>query len=380
MAERRNAHSSGVTVATQAQRRVAPFMAAGVLSLLVGMWAGLARIGWQLPEADGELMLRHGGLMVVGFVGTVIAVERAVAVRSMPAFAAPALSAMCGIALIVGAPVVWPPALAASAGAIYALNMATLLIRHRTLPFAVMLVGSVFLTIGGIVWWHGGSLAAVVPWWIAFLALTIAAERLELLRFQRFTLAGAVLGIAAAALIGIGPPVSWFDRASGARLLGVGLIAAAAWLLQRDGARRTVRTDGLARFIAVGLLVGYAWMATTGVLLVAWGLSGAGLQYDAVVHAFFIGFVFNAIIAHEPIIAPSVTGLRFRYTPMLYAPLVLLDGALVTRVWADVALDVGVRRWAGLVQVLAILLFLALAVYSVISARIEDRRTSSQPA
>lgn len=354
-------------------------MAAGVLSLLVGMWAGLARIGWQLPDADSALMLRHGALMVVGFVGTVIAVERGVAVRSVPAFAAPALSALCGVALIVGAPAAWPPALAAGAGALYSLNMATLLLRHHTLPFAVMLAGSIFLTIGGVVWWHGGGLAAVVPWWVAFLVLTIAAERLELLRFQRFTLAGTILGIAAATLIGVGPAVSWFDRASGARLLGFGLIAAAVWLVQRDGARRTVRTDGLARFIAVGLLAGYAWMATAGVLLVAWGLSGAGLQYDAVVHAFFIGFVFNAIIAHEPIIAPSVTGLRFRYTPMLYAPLVLLDGALVARVWADVVLDTGVRRWAGLVQVIAILLFLALAVYSVISARIEDRPTSRQP-
>ena len=355
-------------------------MAVAVLSLLVGMWAGLARIGWQLPEADGALMLRHGGLMVVGFVATVIAVERAVAVRSVPAFAAPALSAICGIALIVGAPAAWPPALAAGAGATYSLNMATLLVRHRTLPFAVMLMGSLFLTIGGAVWWHGGGVAAVVPWWIAFLALTIAAERLELLRFQRLTPGGAVLGIAAVALTGIGPPASWFDRENGARLLGLGLVAAAAWLVQRDGARRTVQTNGLARFIAVGLLTGYAWMATAGVLLLTWGLSGAGVQYDAVVHAFFIGFVFSAIIAHEPIIAPSITGLRFRYTPLLYAPLVLLDGALVARVWADVVLDVGVRRWAGLVQVLAILLFLALAVYSVIAARIEDRRTSGQLA
>lgn len=354
-------------------------MAAAVLSLLVGMWAGLARVGWRLPEADGALMLRHGALMVVGFVGTVIAVERAVAVRSAPAFAAPAISALCGVALIVGAPAAWPPALAASAGAMYSLNLATLLFRHHTLPFAVMLVGSVFLTLGGVVWWHGGGLAAVVPWWVAFLALTIAAERLELLRFQRFTLAGTVLGVAAAVLVGIGPPLSWFDQAGGARVLGLGLIAAAVWLVQRDGARRTVWTDGLARFIAVGLLAGYAWLATAGALLIAWGLSGAGLRYDAVVHAFFIGFVVNAIIAHEPIIAPSVTGLRFRYTPMLYAPLVLLDGALVARVWADVVLDAGVRRWAGLVQVIAILLFLALAVYAVISARIEDRPRATQP-
>lgn len=76
-----------------ARRRVAPFMLAAVAALLLGLWAGVARIGWDLPSAGGDLMLRHGGLMVVGFVGTVSAVERAVAVRSLPAFAAPAHAA-----------------------------------------------------------------------------------------------------------------------------------------------------------------------------------------------------------------------------------------------------------------------------------------------
>jgi hypothetical protein len=127
-----------------------------------------------------------------------------------------------------------------------------------------------------------------------------------------------------------------------------------------------VRTDGLARFAAIGILTAYAWLAVVGVMLVAWGLASSGLRYDAVLHAFFIGFVFGAIIAHEPIIAPTVTGLPFVYSPLLYLPLVALDSSLAVRLTADL-LDAGeLRRWAGLVQVLAILLFMMLSASSIL--------------
>ncbi|MCC6238141.1 MAG: hypothetical protein IT299_11305 [Dehalococcoidia bacterium] len=131
-------------------------MLAALVSLLLGLWAGLARIGWDLPAADSSLMLRHGGLMVVGFVGTVIAVERAVAVRSLPAFAAPALSAAAGVALIVAAPAPVAPALAPVAGAAYSLNTAILLMRHRLPPFTVLLAGGLCFAIagGGVVGWR----------------------------------------------------------------------------------------------------------------------------------------------------------------------------------------------------------------------------------
>jgi hypothetical protein len=165
-------------------------MLIALASLLVGLWAGLARLGWDLPEADGVLMLRHGGLMVVGFVGTLVAVERAIAVRSLPAFAAPALSAATGISLLAGAPASVAPALAAAAGVAYSLNIAFLVLQHRQPALAVLFAGGLCMTVAGIVWWDGGGLRTVVPWWMAFVALTVGAERLELIRFQRFTTPG----------------------------------------------------------------------------------------------------------------------------------------------------------------------------------------------
>jgi hypothetical protein len=344
-------------------------MLLALISLLVGLWAGLARIGWTLPAADGPLMLRHGGLMVVGFVATVIAIERAVALRSLVAFAAPALSAATGLTLVAGAPDPVAPVLATAAGGAYALTNAFLLYRHRALPQAMSLAGAICLAVAGAVWLGEGSVVTVVPWWMAFLVLTIVSERLEIIRFQRFSPASLVFGGALLGLVLIGPAVTLWRVDTGVRLLGIGLLFAPLWLVRRDIARRTVRTDGLARFAATGVLTAYAWLAISGAMLLAWAL-GPGLRYDATLHAFFIGFVFTAIIAHEPIIAPAVTGLRFTYMPVLYLPLVLLDGALVVRIAADLGQWGNVRLWSGMVQAVAITLFLLLSAASIAVGRL----------
>ena len=214
----------------------------------------------------------------------------------------------------------------------------------------------------------GGTFPRVLPWWMSFLVLTIGAERLEIIRFQRFTRAGVLSGVASLVLVLGGSFLTLTSLDPGARVAGAGLVAGALWLARRDVARRTVRMDRLARFAATGVLVAYAWLALSGVLLMVGGLS-PGFGYDAAVHTFFIGFVFGAIIAHAPIIGPSISGLRFAYTRLLYLPLVLLDGALAVRIAADLTEDSEIRRWAGLVQVLAILMFLGTVVASVVLAR-----------
>jgi hypothetical protein len=67
-------------------------MATGMIALLGGLWAGLLRLGWAGPFLQANLPAAHGPLMVCGFLGTVISLERAVALDRAWTFLAPGLT------------------------------------------------------------------------------------------------------------------------------------------------------------------------------------------------------------------------------------------------------------------------------------------------
>lgn len=181
-----------------------------------------------------------------------------------------------------------------------------------------------------------------------------------------------MVGVVAIALIAIGPLVSLVALEVGVRLLGAGLVLGSGWLIVRDHPRRGVFASGLSRYIAIGLICAYGWLAFTGVALIADGLTTGGWHYDAVVHAFFIGVVMSSIFAHEPIIAPSVLGLEIPFTRLLYVPLILLEGSLVIRIVADALQIAPLRPWAGLAQVISIVLFLAVVGTAIVRARLQQ--------
>ena len=81
-------------------RRMILLMGAAV-GLLVGLDAALVRLGALAPVGSTDLGVIHGILMVYGFLGTAICLERVVALNSRWAYLAPAASALAGIAAIV---------------------------------------------------------------------------------------------------------------------------------------------------------------------------------------------------------------------------------------------------------------------------------------
>jgi hypothetical protein len=224
--------------------------------------------------------------------------------------------------------------------------------------------GALAWGVGNLLWRAGWPFNRVVPWWIAFLALTIVGERLDLSRFQRPSkwsqpLLDAALGIFAAGLL-----LTSFTQIAGERLLGLGLVALAAWLGCFDIARRTVRQHGLSRFMAACLLAGYVWLAAAGALMMAFSPLESGLRYDAVLHSFFLGFVFSMIFGHAPVIFPAVLGLQPSFRTAFYAHAALLHLGLILRVGADVARWGVGRQWGGSLNALAIGLFLINTVLS----------------
>ncbi len=317
--------------------------------MLLGLNAGLLLLGLPAPIVTDRLADLHSILLVFGFVGTLISLERAVALRAAWAYAAPALLAI-GTLLTLGP--VWLPltvgGLLITAGvAVHVAQYAAIWRRQPMTATAIQALGALSGLVAALAWTGGVPAALLVPLLAVFLILTIAGERLELarvagpgLRAERMLFALA-MALSLAALLTLTAPVAAVPVA------GVLLLALVTWLLRYDIARVTVRHTGLARYVAVCLLAGYAWLAIAGA---GWLLGGArteGPIYDATTHAVFLGFVITMIMAHAPLILPAVLRVSIPYHPALYVPVALLQLALLVRVVAGdawgwtVALQVG---------------------------------------
>lgn len=347
-----------------------PLLIPGMLALLAGLWGGVARLGWELPSPGVPLATLHGPLMVSGFLGTLIGLERAVALGDRWAYAGPLLTGLGTLTLLAGLGGWSGPlaVLALSAGSLALVAVfAVVLGRQPTLFTGTMAAGAGAWLAGNALWLAQWPIHRIVLWWVGFLVLTIAGERLELARMLRLTAARRTAFLVAVGLFAAGLLGSVVAPDLGVRLAGAGLVALSAWLARYDVARRTVRQTGLPRFVALCLLSGYVWLGVGGLLAVLFGGVAAGARYDALLHALFMGFVFAMIFGHAPIIFPAVLGLPVGFRPTFYVPLVLLHLTLLVRVAGDLVPWPAGRAWGGLLNAVTVLLFLANTAYTTLS-------------
>lgn len=363
------------------RHRLAYAPMASVALLVVGsIWAGLLRMGWALPQLQPALPLAHGPLFVCGVLGTVIGLERAVALGSRLAFAGPALTALGGLLLLAGAPARYG-GLLFTAGSLALLAVFAVILRRQPARFTVtMALGALVWLGGNLLWLTGRLFAPVALWWAAFLVLTIAGERLELGRLRQLPSSALWLfSLSIAALLGgLVTSVLAFD--AGVRVAGAAMLALALWLLRYDIARRTIRKPGLPRFSAACILSGSLWLAVGGTIAAAAGALYAGPLYDALLHALFVGFVFAMIFGHAPIVIPAVLGVPVAFLRAAYLPLAVLHLSLVLRLTGDLAGLGDVRRWGGMLNALAILLFVAVTLAAARRARVPVSRAPAAPA
>jgi hypothetical protein len=99
------------------------------------------------------------------------------------------------------------------------------------------------------------------------------------------------------------------------------------------------------------------------------GATYAGPLYDAILHMVFVGFVIAMIFGHAPIIFPAILGVPVRYFPAFYGHLILLHLSLLLRVIGDLTNQFDIRRWGGLLNEVAILLFLGMTIYSIVKGK-----------
>jgi len=362
-------------------RRLIFLIPAGV-ALLAGLDAGLLLLGLPAPVTTAQLPDAHGMVMVLGFVGTVIALERAVALRRRAGFAAPALLGVGGLLVTSAAPLrLGQVALTAGAGALV-LVYVPLWRRQRDDSILIQAFGAVLATGGAMLWLGGMPVARLLPWLVGFVVLTIAGERLELSRVTLLASSTVRQLIGLAAMITFGTVLTLLWPVAGYPLLGLSLLSLVGWLMVHDVARRTIRANGLPRFMAGCLLAGYVWLAVAGGIWVLAGGVTEGPAYDAVIHAVFLGFTMSMIMAHAPVILPAVLRCRLPYHPMMIAPPVLLHASLILRlaVGDARALDVA-RQIGGALNVVALLGFAAITAGSAIRAgRPRNATNATAPA
>lgn len=352
-----------------------PLILVITLVLISALWAGLIRLGWSLPSLLPGILIGHGPLVISGVLGTLITLERAVALSAMQKlsrhwmYASPLLCGVGGLLLTLTASSLLPKVFITAGSLGFVVMSAVMLRHHRAVYTAVMGIGALSWLMGNVLWLAGWPVYAVVHVWAAFLILTIVGERLELDRIIRLSERSQQLFAGATALFIVGAMLTLLDLKTGVRITGLGEIALAIWLLRYDIARFTIRRPGLPRFIATCLLSGYIWIGLGGLIGLIVGDVRAGVQYDALLHALFLGFVFSMIFGHAPIIIPALTGLPVNFHPLAYTYLILLHGSLVLRIVSELAGFTAGRQWGGLLNVTAILLFMGMTAYRVFSSR-----------
>ena len=341
-----------------------PLLILGFVALIAGTAAGLGRMAWPMPALTVSAADLHGPLMVCGFFGTVISLERAVALSRLWAYLGP-LAAGLGSVLALAGALQWAAWFYGVAGVVLLAASLDVFRRQRALFTLTLVLGALAWMLGSVLWAVGMAVHQVVPWWMAFLVLTIAGERLELSRFMppspvATRVFAGILGVIVVGLLGA--QTRW-----GHTVLAAALLALSVWLVRQDIARRTVRAKGLTRFVAVCLLSGYLWLAV-GATVMLWsgGLVPGTPSYDAALHAIMLGFVFAMVFGHAPIIFPAVLRVQVPYHPWFYGPLALLHVSLLVRLAGDASGEFALTRIGGALNALALIAFIVSTVIAVL--------------
>lgn len=345
------------------------------LAVLLGLAGALARAGVVsiLPNVVGPD--DHGVLMVFGFLGTAISLERAVAYRSGGnkgphwCFCAPLFGGLATVLLpatglvssMVGSKQVADLG-HLLAGSLWIASMAVLLAIYVALclrqsseeVLMQMLAASVGLV--GVALWTGHVDAVVLaPMWLMFLVLTIVGERVELARtvFSKPHVEGIVLALCLAVVVA--SAVQCLRPALGYPFLGLVLAVLLAYMLQHDVALGTWHNSGLTGFMGTCMVSAYAWGLLAAAVWMFAPVQEGGYWTDMGLHALALGFIMTMVIAHADVIIPSVVRRPMPFHPVLWAPWILVQGGLLLRLSGTVRGAQALWKFGDTVSVIGVL-------------------------
>lgn len=337
---------------------VFPLAVAGLLFGVLGGFNRLGYVGWIVPEAAAG----HGLLMVAGFLGTLINLERAMVMQAKTWMLVPVFNGLSIAVVLLGFSQTGSVLLIlAGLGLMAMMYLQT--VRHPLMHQYVMAAGAAFYLIGIVAWVQKGLIAAAVPWWIGFVFFTIIGERLELSKFLPTPTWAkkALLAILGVFFLGMLLPFHGHGR----WLMGFAAVAVSYWLLHFDMAKIAAKKEKQFRYIGIGLRVGYVWLTLHGLALCF--LDNHGFFYDLHLHTFFLGFAFSMIWAHAPIILPMVLHLKLSlYHSVLWIGWVVFQLSLLGRTlvslmgWAELRLFFGIVNGFSILSMFVLMALIVL--------------------
>lgn len=352
------------------------------LSMLMGLDAALALLDLPAPLSGERFTSGHGMLMVIGFVGALVSLERSVSIKRWWAHAAPVAMALGSLlTLVAPLPVLAGRAVMVAGCLAMCANYVVLWRRNREPLVAVQIGGGISALCATIVWLGGVAIPSFIALLISFLALTVIAERLDLSRIgqlawtprRRRLHEDALVLLAVLAVLAGAATVTW--PAVALPCYGLVLIALSVQSASGDVARRGITVPGPNRFMSGMILAGYGWLVVTGLMLLRPALSG--LRYDATLHAVFLGFIMSMVAAHASTILPGLLGIQMRFVPGFWGVGLVLHLSLVVRIAADLADSQPWRQVGGLGNIAAMLGLVAVAIWAATTK--DAAETEQQP-
>ena len=325
-------------------------------SMLMGVLASLVRASIPGPWAGLRPALPnlHGALMVFGFLGTAISLERAVAYRAGSpkhprwAFAAPLFSVIANFLVAVTVlsplPVEYTRILPGLSWTLSLIILSAVYVgvyaRQHSFAVLIQLMGAVIGACSALLWTRLDS-DILTPWWLMMLVLTIVGERLELahVAFIHPVAKPGLVCVSAAILISLA--CSLIAPSWGYSLLGLCTLTLLVLMFLFDTARKTYRVPGVTGFMGISMLVAYFWglcASLTWIVSNSGGLAGSSLWWDFAVHSLAVGFIMTMVVAHVCVIVPSIIHRSMPFHPILWLPLALFTLGLACDLLALFAL------------------------------------------
>lgn len=335
-----------------------------ILALLDGIFRLMANNGLNTGILENIYSL-HPILMVFGFLACIVMAERVSGISVIPELknsSAPLLMVpfiAIGIVFELIGYTVGPTFLAyLGAASLFAGCLDFIIVLFTLagktglkLPFHFMIVSAISLAsaavLSGLYLPAGNS--GFIMLLLSFPLIFILGERVELTRFTASTSAtarfrfGFALSCGAVALFAVSSALnSFFEAQTIAALVGSLFLLATLFLVlmaENQNFKLLSRSrEPLQRYVISHTRVAYIWGITGLILAVVYLADSTRVDlYDPFIHSIAVGFIGTMLLAHGPVILPSVTGKKLDARKISLLPLVFLTVGNIIRVAGDLS-------------------------------------------